>query len=384
MVDEDIREFLVQKGLHFDSLIVKTKNSTVIKVKDQNSNYLAVKIIDKDCFKNIELKFYNERKFKGVIKLKGHFENPKKVFLVFKFYKNNLKIGIGSNPSLPTKKRWAKQLLNILFKFEEANIYHRDIKPENILLKGSSIESSDILLCDMGSITENIELSKSGYLTPGYEPPELNEEQKNTKKSDIWSFGQVILEIFTKKKLNPKATVEENFKILRILCENDDLCNLLIRCFDSGDKRASFADLINAPFFSNTVSLDNGNLFFKAKSKLKSAVKVLYLLNYSKPTTLKKIWINSLHSQVLPCVKSYFRQAFENLRKEVSNQIDSDILKQIDIKILQCALKQNEFIDIQSLENLIELYEECEFCDKNDRVLKKSLNSVLKYLKTSI
>ena len=107
---------------------------------------------------------------------------------------------------------------------------------------------------------------------------------------------------------------------------------------------------------------------------------IFNLLKNSKPTMLKKIWVGSVHFQVLSCVKSHFRRVFENLRLKVSNQIHPDTLKQIEIKIDQYTSTENNCADVQGLENLVQLYEEFKLHDENDVILKKALKSVLKHL----
>lgn len=80
----------------------------------------------------------------------------------------------------------------------DAGIAHMDIKLENILV--SQDESGEIVykIGDFGfSTTKEISSQLCGTTT--YLAPEIINEPYNTKKSDIWSLGKILLYLFTGK-----------------------------------------------------------------------------------------------------------------------------------------------------------------------------------------
>ena len=87
------------------------------------------------------------------------------------------------------------------------NIFHNDLKLSNILINENKI----ISICDFGSATSNNE-NIYDY-TLHYAPPEflLYDEIKSSDKSDMWSLGVIIMELFLKKN-NFRNNVQENNK----------------------------------------------------------------------------------------------------------------------------------------------------------------------------
>jgi len=83
-------------------------------------------------------------------------------------------------------------------------IVHGDIKPDNILIRCSSPEDWDVVLCDFGCTFYTSQENVGGLGTPGYRAPELCMRElfgfeKDTRvrfSSDIWAMGCVFAEIF--------------------------------------------------------------------------------------------------------------------------------------------------------------------------------------------
>jgi serine/threonine-protein kinase len=94
----------------------------------------------------------------------------------------------------------ALQVCNALDYAHMRGLIHRDIKPSNIMIK----RNGEIKLMDFGiAHTRNLEsLTMPGTLigTPAYMSPEQILGQKLDVKSDIFSFGIVLYEMFTGSK----------------------------------------------------------------------------------------------------------------------------------------------------------------------------------------
>lgn len=69
---------------------------------------------------------------------------------------------------------------------------HRDIKPSNVLVNSKG----DIKLCDFGVSGELINSVADTFVgTSTYMAPERIQGEKYTVKSDVWSFGLMIMEL---------------------------------------------------------------------------------------------------------------------------------------------------------------------------------------------
>ena len=83
------------------------------------------------------------------------------------------------------------------------NFVHRDLKPENILIKfiDNNQTNFDIKLSDFGLATNEIKSSIHSFSmvgTSNYMAPEI-ESFKYNNKSDLWSLGVILYELFTNK-----------------------------------------------------------------------------------------------------------------------------------------------------------------------------------------
>ncbi|XVF86728.1 hypothetical protein PTKIN_Ptkin18bG0065400 [Pterospermum kingtungense] len=101
--------------------------------------------------------------------------------------------------------------LEYLHNFCKPPIVHRDLKPANILLTGSL----QAKLADFGLskifVTENAShISTRPAGTPGYLDPEFQVSGNPNKKSDLYSFGIILIELITGKPAKirrPKGSI---------------------------------------------------------------------------------------------------------------------------------------------------------------------------------
>ena len=100
----------------------------------------------------------------------------------------------------------ARQLCGGLSAVHERGVLHRDLKPANIMLD----EHGEVRITDFGIAALTSELDKrevSG--TPAYMSPEQLEGHELTTKSDIYSLGLVLYEVFTGKKAFEASNMQE-------------------------------------------------------------------------------------------------------------------------------------------------------------------------------
>ncbi len=101
----------------------------------------------------------------------------------------------------------ARQLCFGLAAAHEQGIIHRDLKPANVMLDGRG--QSRIM--DFGIAGLSSDLSKPSAIagTPGYMSPEQLSGNEVTKRSDIYSLGVLLYELFTGRAAFTATAIEE-------------------------------------------------------------------------------------------------------------------------------------------------------------------------------
>ena len=104
---------------------------------------------------------------------------------------------LATNPSFQTRKRIVAQLLDAVRYMHIKGVVHNDLKPENILIsnKGENVKLIDFGLSD----TDAFYLSKTLGCTPAYASPELLAQSDVDIRSDIYSLGLLIKDIYGKR-----------------------------------------------------------------------------------------------------------------------------------------------------------------------------------------
>ncbi|KAJ1689492.1 hypothetical protein LUZ63_013647 [Rhynchospora breviuscula] len=141
---------------------------------------------------------------KNLVSLIGYCEEGNQIALVYEYMqKGNLQDWIrGSAPSLPWKQRLriayeSAQGLEYLHKMCNPPLIHRDIKTSNILLS-TNLEAK---VSDFGLVRDcnGPHVTTKVVGTPGYLDPYYASTSQLTEKSDMFSFGVILLELITGK-----------------------------------------------------------------------------------------------------------------------------------------------------------------------------------------
>ena len=190
--DEENKE--IKKLVYFGEN--KKDKNEIIFVKQINLNYFQYNKILKEIYFLLLLK--NHKYFVKLVNIILS-EDKQNLCLVFNGNEIALSWVIGSDMNYLNNPRIIKKIIYQisfgLYFLHSKGIIHNDIKPSNILINNNcSIE-----ICDFSSTTYNNELSDEYTLY--YASPEFLIDKKRDEKSDMWSLGIIIIELFLKKNL---------------------------------------------------------------------------------------------------------------------------------------------------------------------------------------
>ncbi len=107
----------------------------------------------------------------------------------------------------------ARQLCAGLAAAHDNGVLHRDLKPANVMID----ENGNVRITDFGlaGLTEEFDGEEVRAGTPGYMSPEQLTGKELTTKSDIYSLGLVLYEVFTGKKAFDARTLPELLRLRR-------------------------------------------------------------------------------------------------------------------------------------------------------------------------
>lgn len=107
----------------------------------------------------------------------------------------------------------ARQICAGLAAAHDAGVLHRDLKPSNVMID----EQGNARILDFGlaGLTEEFLDEELAAGTPAYMAPEQLEGKEQTVKTDIYSLGLLLYELFTGRKAFEAATFGELIKLRR-------------------------------------------------------------------------------------------------------------------------------------------------------------------------
>ncbi|HVF67588.1 MAG TPA: serine/threonine-protein kinase [Pyrinomonadaceae bacterium] len=107
----------------------------------------------------------------------------------------------------------ARQLCAGLAAVHDAGVLHKDLKPANVMID----ERGDVRITDFGiaALASDARSRDSLAGTPAYMSPEHLEGRELTTKSDLYSLGLVLYELFTGRKAFEASSLPELLKLRR-------------------------------------------------------------------------------------------------------------------------------------------------------------------------
>jgi tRNA A-37 threonylcarbamoyl transferase component Bud32 len=97
----------------------------------------------------------------------------------------------------------ARQLCAGIAAAHERGVLHRDLKPSNVMIDGDG----NVRITDFGIATATGQAGTDVAGTPQYMAPELFNGRPASIKSDIYSLGLILFELFTGRRVNDAKTV---------------------------------------------------------------------------------------------------------------------------------------------------------------------------------
>ncbi|GLU20965.1 hypothetical protein SLE2022_371370 [Rubroshorea leprosula] len=189
-------------------------SSTVYKCVLKNSRPIAIKRLYNQYPHNLrefetELETIGSIRHRNIVSLHGYSLSPFGNLLFYDYMENGSLWDLLHGPSKKVKLDWETRLKiavgaaqGLAYLHHDCNprIIHRDIKSSNILVDGNfEARLSDFGIAKCIS-TGRTHASTFVLGTIGYIDPEYAHTSRLTEKSDIYSFGIVLLEILTGKK----------------------------------------------------------------------------------------------------------------------------------------------------------------------------------------
>ena len=165
----------------------------------------------------IVLKENDQDNVERVVKLIDYFVWRNHLCLVFDLFSINLyefiKIYDYQGFDYGLIRRFAIQLLSALKYMKSLGIIHCDLKPENILMKQK--DKSGIVVADFGSGCLENEIVYTYIQSRFYRAPDIMLGLfPYTQQIDMWSFGCILIELFTGFPLFPGTNEREQIQLV--------------------------------------------------------------------------------------------------------------------------------------------------------------------------
>ena len=264
-------------GKIYEGLSIKDKK--LVAIKDLNN------LIDKDYFNKISinlLKIMNNNDY--CVKYLDLIEEKNKKFIVSELFNSDLKKEITNKEKGFSIKDIKKILCQInaglKFKLKNAKCLHLNLTPKKILLNNNDKSYNKYKFCDYGRTIDNKDKYISEEIDEFYIDPEVIKNKKYSDKSDLFSIGILLYELYygnnnnklkqeeilkniknglknknIKKEPKIKKTEEKFDEIKYIDKEFDNFKDLIENCIKK-ENRISWEDYFNHPFFNNEIEIE--------------------------------------------------------------------------------------------------------------------------------
>ena len=290
-----------------------------------------------------------------------------------------------------------KQICFALKEIHDKNITHRDLKPENIFMNNNNqIKIGDFGVSKQLNSFKTLISTKHGAGTVFYNSPEVIKNGKYNKKTDIWSFGCIIYELFNLSiyfldKYDEVKTIDKEIYNIKW----QELINLLLQV--DVDKRPDINQVIKYINIHFKDKFENNKIILNENDNLNENYEIF---EYIKINSNKYLIEKELKKNLKDGIRVY--QVINGKNNEIyiikemslknNNKIKiNKLLEEIDIliklnndkivKYYEYSINQNnlyiliEYFDGQDLISFINQYKE-----KNKNIEEKVIFDILKQI----
>jgi dual specificity tyrosine-phosphorylation-regulated kinase 2/3/4 len=174
----------------YDSLVA-------VKVIKNEHRYKRQSLIE---FEIYDLFHKSDVKNDNILQLLKLFNFRDNLFIVYDIYGIDLYHYYKNNDTQKDVKEFGRQIANGLAFIHSFDIVHLDLKPENILVKNKRLKIIDFGSSSLFDPEKPVKYyAQSRY----YRAPEMLFQTPYGIKSDIWSFGCILYELYTRRPLFP-------------------------------------------------------------------------------------------------------------------------------------------------------------------------------------
>ncbi|KAK1355968.1 putative LRR receptor-like serine/threonine-protein kinase [Heracleum sosnowskyi] len=236
----DMRDCIAAKSYSYKEIKAATKNfkevigrgsfGSVFVGKFPNGKQVAVKVrydnsqLGAEAFIN-EVCLLSQIRHQNLVSLEGFCHESKQQILVYEYLPGgSLADNLYGAKSKKMTLGWGRRLkiavdaakaLDYLHNGSEPRIIHRDVKSSNIMLD----KEMNAKVCDFG-LSKQVTQADASHVTTvvkgtaGYLDPEYYATQQLTEKSDIFSFGVVLLELICGREPLSRAGAPDSFNLV--------------------------------------------------------------------------------------------------------------------------------------------------------------------------
>ena len=216
---------------------------TLVEQKTNNEKVAMKKIIIRSSMNIDEMKILSTIKHSHILKFVRSFVEGGTLFLITEYCEHG-----DLSVKIENKKKdkesfthfqinyWTFQLIEAISFIHSKRIIHRDIKPSNIFLnQDESIKLGDFGVARVfGTTSTTNTTSRQG--TTKYMSPQQNSSETYTNKTDCWSTGCVLFELFTLeiffdkfKSLENDAAISEEIQLIDTQDDFKDILRKMLR-----------------------------------------------------------------------------------------------------------------------------------------------------------
>lgn len=201
-LNSNAERYVLEDIVNFDPVIARAKDTlteSVVLIKQQvlDFNEQDRKEVER------EIKSLETIQHENVIKLYDHIfvRGKKTVYQVMEaFERQTLAEYVESltfnNSTFSKYLELTRQLLEGIRAIHDKNIIHRDLKPRNILVREGP-NGIELKIVDFGLSVKNHTLYSKTYGTPGYLAPEVKTGATADQRTDLFSAGIILHELFS-------------------------------------------------------------------------------------------------------------------------------------------------------------------------------------------